>query len=90
MARTIYNKIESWKFRACLPLKSIHCDSSFLDSQQIRGPRIPPKGKKYPANEERWQSMAQFLSVSDNSLISFMTILLQKDAVITVLLHFRA
>jgi hypothetical protein len=34
--------------------------------------------------------MAQFLSLSDNSLISFMTFLLQKDAVITVLLHFRA
>jgi len=88
-ARTMYNRIESWKFRACFPLKFTHCDSSFLDSQQMSGPSMPPKGKKYPAKAARWQSIAQFLSLSDSSLISFMIILFLKDAFTEWLLHFR-
>ena len=73
IARTMYNNIESWKLSEAFPFWSIQSDSSFLDNQQISGPMIPPKGKKNPANAERWHNIAQFLSDSDNSLISFMT-----------------
>ena len=66
--------IDIWKLSDCFPFWSTHWDSSFLDSQQISGPIIPPNGKKNPANAERWQNIAQFLSDSDNSLISLMTI----------------
>lgn len=74
-ARTVYRSIDISKFIDALPLRSTHCDSSFLDNQQIRGPIILPKGKKNPANADRWQNIAQFLSLSDNSMISFMMLL---------------
>ncbi len=70
-ARTIYSSSEIWKFRDDLPFWSTHWDSSFRDNQQISGPIIPPKGKKNPAKAERWQNIAQFLSESDNTRISF-------------------
>lgn len=69
---TIYNRIESWKFIEAFPFSFTQADSSFLESQQISGPIIPPNGKKKPAKAERWQSIAQFLSVSDKFLISSM------------------
>ncbi len=53
IASTIYRRIESSKLSEDLPLKSTHCDSSFLESQQIKGPIILPNGKKNPANAER-------------------------------------
>lgn len=53
IARTIYRSIESWKFIEAFPFSSTHIDSSFLDSQQIRGPIIPPKGKKKPAKADK-------------------------------------
>lgn len=90
IARTIYSKIEIWKFRDDFPFWSIHWESSFLDNQQISGPIIPPKGKKNPANAERWHNIAQFLSDSDNSLISFMTTwFLIKDEFLFLLLHYQ-
>jgi len=90
IVRTMYKRSEIWKLREALPLMSIHWDSSFLDNQQIRGPMIPPNGKKNPANAERWHSIAQFLSDSDNSLISFMTIrFLLKDDFLFQLLHYQ-
>jgi hypothetical protein len=46
IARTIYSKIDKLKFREFLPLRLIHTDSSLLESQHIRGPIIPPNGKK--------------------------------------------
>jgi hypothetical protein len=42
----VYSKIDRLKFKAAFPFSSIHADSSFLESQQISGPIIPPKGKK--------------------------------------------
>ena len=45
-ARIIYRSIDSWKFSEAFPFWFTHCDSSFLDNQQIRGPITPPKGKK--------------------------------------------
>lgn len=81
MARTIYKSIDNWKLRDAFPFWSTHWDSSFFDNQHIKGPIIPPKGKKNPAKAERWHNIAQFLSDSDNSLISFiMIIFLNKDA----------
>jgi hypothetical protein len=74
LTSTIYKRIESWKFREFLPFIFTHEDSSFLVSQQIRGPIIPPKGKKKPANADRWHNIDQFLSVSDNTLFSSITI----------------
>jgi hypothetical protein len=71
---TIYRSIDNWKFMAFFPFIFIHIDSSFLVSQQIRGPITPPKGKKKPAKAARWQSIAQFLSVSVKILFSSMTI----------------
>lgn len=73
IASTMYRSIDSWKLRAFLPLIFTQTDSSLLVSQQISGPIIPPKGKKKPAKAERWQNIAQFLSVSDNTLFSSMT-----------------
>jgi hypothetical protein len=73
-ARIIYNSIDNWKFNEALPFWFTQSDSSFLDNQQISGPMIPPKGKKKPANPERWHNIAQLRSDSDNSLISLMTI----------------
>jgi hypothetical protein len=70
--RTIYSSIDIWKLSEFLPFSFTHADSSFFDSQQIRGPIIPPNGKKKPANDERWHNIAQFLSVSDNILFSSM------------------
>lgn len=78
--RTIYRRTESWKFKDAFPFSLIHSDSSFLVSQQIRGPIIPPKGKKKPANADKWQSIDQFLSVSDKTLTSLIThLILFKD-----------
>jgi hypothetical protein len=59
IASTVYSSNESWKFREDLPLKLTHSDSSFLEIQQMIGPRIPPNGKKYPAKADRWQNIAQ-------------------------------
>ena len=70
---TIYIRIESWKFMEDLPLILTQADSSLFDNQQIIGPKIAPKGKKKPANADKWHSIAQFLSVSDNILFSSMT-----------------
>ncbi len=90
IVRTIYNRIESWKLSDDFPFWSTHSDSSFLVNQQIRGPIIPPNGKKNPANAERWHNIAQFLSASDNSLISFMTIrFLLKDVYLFLVMHYQ-
>jgi hypothetical protein len=51
--RTKYNSIDIWKFKEALPFLSTQSDVSFLDSQQIRGPRTLPRGKKLPAKAER-------------------------------------
>lgn len=67
---TIYSSMESWKFNDAFPFSLTQADSSLFDNQQISGPMIPPNGKKKPANAERWQSIAQFFSDSDNSLTS--------------------
>jgi hypothetical protein len=67
--RTIYSSIDSWKFREAFPLILTHEDSSLRVSQQIRGPNTPPNGKKKPAKAERWQSIDQFLSLSDNTTL---------------------
>lgn len=64
--------MESWKFIEFLPFTLTHDESSLLESQQIRGPIIAPNGKKKPANAERWHNIAQFLSVSVNTLFSSM------------------
>ena len=86
--RTIYKSNESWKFNEAFPFSFTHVDSSFLDNQQIKGPIIPPKGNRKPAKAARWQNIAQFLSVSDNTLISFMTFrFLLKDGTINSMLH---
>ena len=70
IASTMYSSMESWKFIDAFPFSFTHTDSSFFDNQQISGPMIAPKGKKKPANADKWQSMAQFLSVSEYTLIS--------------------
>jgi hypothetical protein len=72
-ARKIYSSIDNWKLIAFLPFIFTQADSSLFESQHISGPIIPPKGKKKPAKAERWHNMAQFLSFSDNTLISSMT-----------------
>jgi hypothetical protein len=56
-----------------LPLMLTQVDSSLFDNQQIIGPKIAPKGKKKPAKADKWQSIDQFLSVSDSILFSSMT-----------------
>jgi len=53
MSKMVYSNIEIWKLSADLPFMSTHSDWSFLDTQQINGPIIPPKGKKYPAKVDR-------------------------------------
>jgi hypothetical protein len=53
IASTIYSSIDNWKFKEFLPLTYTQPDSSLFDNQQIRGPNVPPKGKKKPANAER-------------------------------------
>jgi hypothetical protein len=53
IARTIYRRIDNWKFRDAFPFKFTHDDSSLLVSQHISGPITPPKGKKKPAKAER-------------------------------------
>lgn len=70
IASTMYRSIDKLKFRAALPFRLTHAESSLRDNQKINGPIMPPKGKKKPANAERWQSIAQFLSDSVNSLFS--------------------
>ena len=47
--RTKYKSIDNWKFKEAFPFSFTQVDSSFLDNQQIKGPIIPPKGKKKPA-----------------------------------------
>jgi hypothetical protein len=74
IARNIYSRIDNWKLSEALPFRLTQADSSLFDNQHIRGPIIAPKGKKKPAKAERWHNMAQFLSVSDNTLFSSMTI----------------
>lgn len=49
----IYRRTDSSKFIDRFPFWSTQVESSFLDSQQMSGPIIPPKGKKKPANAER-------------------------------------
>lgn len=46
IAKTIYSSIDSWKLRDAFPFIFTQADSSLLVSQQIRGPIIPPKGKR--------------------------------------------
>jgi len=53
IARTIYSSMDNWKLIEFLPFKLTQADSSLFDSQQISGPKIPPKGKKKPAKAER-------------------------------------
>jgi hypothetical protein len=53
IARTIYSSIDNWKLREAFPFKFTQSDSSLLDSQQISGPKIPPKGKKKLAKADR-------------------------------------
>jgi hypothetical protein len=53
IARTMYNSIDNWKLIAAFPFKFTQFDSSLLDSQQISGPKIPPKGKKKLAKADR-------------------------------------
>lgn len=72
------------------PFSLIQVESSFRDNQQIRGPMIPPNGNKKPANADKWQNIAQFLSVSDNTLMSFMIFLIYyKDGIIHTMLHYQ-
>ena len=52
-ARTRYRRIDNWKFIEAFPFSFTQVESSFLDNQQIRGPIIPPRGKKKPANADR-------------------------------------
>jgi hypothetical protein len=52
-ARTMYSNMDNWKLRDAFPFIFTHDDSSFLVSQQIRGPITPPNGKKKPAKAER-------------------------------------
>lgn len=52
-ARTIYSRIESWKFSEAFPFSFIHVDSSRLDNQHIIGPIIPPNGNRKPAKAAR-------------------------------------
>lgn len=73
-ASMMYSSIERLKFMAALPFMFTQAESSLLDNQKISGPMIPPKGKKNPANAERWQSMAQFLSDSVKSLFSSISV----------------
>jgi len=51
--RTVYSSIESWKLREALPFSFTHVDSSRRLSQQIKGPRIPPKGKIKQAKDDK-------------------------------------
>ena len=44
--KSMYNAIDNWKLRLALPFLSTHSESSFLDSQKIIGPIMPPNGKK--------------------------------------------
>ncbi len=90
IVRTMYSSIERLKLSDAFPFLSTHSDSSFLVNQQIRGPMIPPNGKKNPAKAERWHNIAQFLSVSDNSMISFMTNrFLLKDVYLFLVMHYQ-
>ncbi|MDO9340554.1 MAG: hypothetical protein Q7T72_08515 [Bacteroidales bacterium] len=53
ITRTIYSNIDNWKLSEFFPFTFTQTDSSFLDSQHISGPIIPPKGKKKPAKADR-------------------------------------
>jgi hypothetical protein len=75
----MYRSIESWKFIEDLPLRLTHSESSFLDIQQISGPIIPPNGKKYPMNAERWQNIAQSRSDCVYVLFSSMVFCFKDD-----------
>lgn len=68
----VYKSKDRWKLSAAFPFSFIQVDSSRLASQQIRGPRIPPKGKRKHANADKWQNIAHVRSLSDKTLISFM------------------
>ena len=49
----MYSSIDNWKLRDAFPFIFTQEDSSLLVSQQIRGPIIPPNGKKNIAKADR-------------------------------------
>jgi hypothetical protein len=53
IAKTMYSSIDNWKLRDAFPFIFTQEDSSLLVSQQIRGPIIPPNGKKNIAKADR-------------------------------------